>query len=156
MVALISALIAAGFASDQITVCGFDQDPDAVETARQRIGQRKVKRSDIQVANFLEAFEQFEGCDCVISNPPYVRTQVMGGARAQRLAKQFELKGRVDLYQVFTAAILQCLNPNAAVGLLTSNRFLTVKAGASMRKICLLYTSPSPRDATLSRMPSSA
>ena len=26
----------------------------------------------------------------------------------------------------------------------------------SVRKICLLYTSPSPRDATLSRMPSSA
>ena len=25
-----------------------------------------------------------------------------------------------------------------------------------LRKICLLYTSPSPRDATLSRMPSSA
>ena len=28
--------------------------------------------------------------------------------------------------------------------------------GACMAKICLLYTSPSPRDATLSRMPSSA
>ena len=27
---------------------------------------------------------------------------------------------------------------------------------ASPEKICLLYTSPSPRDATLSRMPSSA
>ena len=27
---------------------------------------------------------------------------------------------------------------------------------ASENKICLLYTSPSPRDATLSRMPSSA
>ena len=27
---------------------------------------------------------------------------------------------------------------------------------ASMNDICLLYTSPSPRDATLSRMPSSA
>ena len=26
----------------------------------------------------------------------------------------------------------------------------------TMSKICLLYTSPSPRDATLSRMPSSA
>ena len=26
----------------------------------------------------------------------------------------------------------------------------------SPRKLCLLYTSPSPRDATLSRMPSSA
>ena len=29
-------------------------------------------------------------------------------------------------------------------------------AGAAMVQICLLYTSPSPRDATLSRMPSSA
>ena len=28
--------------------------------------------------------------------------------------------------------------------------------GGAMRKFCLLYTSPSPRDATLSRMPSSA
>ena len=27
---------------------------------------------------------------------------------------------------------------------------------ASTQKVCLLYTSPSPRDATLSRMPSSA
>ena len=29
-------------------------------------------------------------------------------------------------------------------------------AGADMHYDCLLYTSPSPRDATLSRMPSSA
>ena len=30
------------------------------------------------------------------------------------------------------------------------------KAAASMHSICLLYTSPSPRDRTRSRMPSSA
>ena len=30
------------------------------------------------------------------------------------------------------------------------------KAGCNRIVICLLYTSPSPRDATLSRMPSSA
>ena len=35
----------------------------------------------------------------------------------------------------------------------TGWRFLTDPAGFD---ICLLYTSPSPRDATLSRMPSSA
>ena len=29
-------------------------------------------------------------------------------------------------------------------------------AGVTRDRICLLYTSPSPRDATLSRMPSSA
>ena len=36
---------------------------------------------------------------------------------------------------------------------------IVTEANAAMRqhsKICLLYTSPSPRDATLSRMPSSA
>lgn len=135
LVALTAALRAAGFARDQIIVCGFDQDPAAVETAQQRIAELNVGRSEILAANFLETFEHLEGYDCIISNPPYVRTQVMGGPQAQRLAKQFGLKGRVDLYQIFTAAILQCLAPNAAVGLLTSNRFLTVKAGASMRKM---------------------
>lgn len=135
LVALVRALAEAGCSYDQIIVCGFDQDPAAVETARVRIAELNVGRLEIEVANFLETFEQIEGYDCIISNPPYVRTQVMGGVQAQRLAKQFGLKGRVDLYQVFTAAILQCLNPEAAVGLLTSNRFLTVKAGASMRKM---------------------
>ena len=33
---------------------------------------------------------------------------------------------------------------------------LVVLVGPSIHTICLLYTSPSPRDATLSRMPSSA
>ena len=31
-----------------------------------------------------------------------------------------------------------------------------IEKGESLDSICLLYTSPSPRDATLSRMPSSA
>ena len=31
-----------------------------------------------------------------------------------------------------------------------------VEFGQSVFEVCLLYTSPSPRDATLSRMPSSA
>ena len=33
---------------------------------------------------------------------------------------------------------------------------VAVEAGTGTGKTCLLYTSPSPRDATLSRMPSSA
>ena len=31
-----------------------------------------------------------------------------------------------------------------------------IQCGNNLRQSCLLYTSPSPRDATLSRMPSSA
>ena len=37
------------------------------------------------------------------------------------------------------------------------DKWVTLKvSAAAIRNICLLYTSPSPRDATLSRMPSSA
>ena len=32
----------------------------------------------------------------------------------------------------------------------------SISSGAAVSNTCLLYTSPSPRDATLSRMPSSA
>ena len=38
----------------------------------------------------------------------------------------------------------------------TMDRILTNIAIQALSSICLLYTSPSPRDATLSRMPSSA
>ena len=33
---------------------------------------------------------------------------------------------------------------------------LIIAGGSAYSRVCLLYTSPSPRDATLSRMPSSA
>ena len=38
----------------------------------------------------------------------------------------------------------------------STNPFNNAWAQLEQSKICLLYTSPSPRDATLSRMPSSA
>ena len=38
----------------------------------------------------------------------------------------------------------------------SSRQFLTLAEAQSQSSACLLYTSPSPRDATLSRMPSSA
>ena len=42
-----------------------------------------------------------------------------------------------------------------SVDILVNNAGIT-KDGLMLRMTCLLYTSPSPRDATLSRMPSSA
>ena len=46
----------------------------------------------------------------------------------------------------------------ALLGILADNGFKASKAGTGLRQffICLLYTSPSPRDGLLSRMPSSA
>src|SRR5262249_53519407 len=73
--------------------------------------------------------------DMVIANPPYVRTQVMGAKKSQALSQQFGLTGRVDLYHAFAIAITSVLKPGGVVGLLTSNRFLTIKSGASLREM---------------------
>lgn len=78
------------------------------------------------------ALRQF---DAVIANPPYVRTQVLGAAASQQLARRFRLTGRVDLYHAFTRAMANVLKPGGVLGLLTSNRFLTVKSGASLRRL---------------------
>ena len=53
-------------------------------------------------------------------------------------------KADADLYGKFTKATGIKVN------------LINGKSGALEKRICLLYTSPSPRDATLSRMPSSA
>ena len=50
---------------------------------------------------------------------------------------------------------LQLATDNAYDALIV-DRMLPKRDGLSLIEDCLLYTSPSPRDATLSRMPSSA
>ena len=64
----------------------------------------------------------------------------------------------------FTAAIVKDLKQRYSVGVITNDIYTKEDAEALMRMqilpeerlICLLYTSPSPRDGLLSRMPSSA
>ena len=53
------------------------------------------------------------------------------------------------------SALLIALSMAAAISMFSLYRGLEAERVASLRG-CLLYTSPSPRDATLSRMPSSA
>ena len=48
-----------------------------------------------------------------------------------------------------------CKNHNVIIGSRDADRAATT-ATEYTTQVCLLYTSPSPRDATLSRMPSSA
>lgn len=71
----------------------------------------------------------------VITNPPYVRTQQLGGATAQLLATDFGLKGRIDLTHPFVAMVPTLLRADGILGLLCSNRFLTTKAGANVRSV---------------------
>lgn len=71
--------------------------------------------------------------DTVISNPPYVRTQVLGATIAKRLAAAFGHSGRIDLYFAFLAGISLSLKPGGIAGIIVSNRFMTTKAGSDVR-----------------------
>jgi adenine-specific DNA-methyltransferase len=107
---------------------GYETDAAAAARAR-----RALRGADIVTSDFLAAAA--EPVDAVIANPPYVRTQVLGAARARRLARRFGLTGRVDLCHAFFLAVADVLRPGGVAALLSSNRFLTVQAGAAVRAL---------------------
>jgi adenine-specific DNA-methyltransferase len=133
------------YGCSDIEVLGFDTDRGSVEFAAAR-----VKESFPQISlrlmwqDFLDfalmygsedLFSTvFEPCDLIIANPPYVRTQIMGAEKAQVLARQFGLSGRVDLYYAFILGIARLLQPGGIAGIIVSNRFMTTKSGACVRR----------------------
>lgn len=78
-----------------------------------------------------------EFADMVIANPPYVRTQVLGADKAQQLARDFGLSGRIDLYYPFLMAMTNALKKGGMLGVITSNRYISTKSGADIRKYLL-------------------
>jgi adenine-specific DNA-methyltransferase len=121
---------------------GIDRDEDAIEAAAERLEGAPSASVVVHCEDFLAVGTAWsEGgpstYDLVISNPPYVRTQVLGAARAQELARQFGLTGRIDLYHAFVAAMTANLGEGGLLGLLCSNRFLTTKGGQSLRSLLL-------------------
>lgn len=139
---------------------GFDKDERALDQARQLLSTAGIMAVDLHCADFLAVVsepssksqmslvftteaaqicnipEQF---DAVISNPPYVRTQILGSEVARKLAKRFDLSGRVDLYHAFIKAMTFTLREGGILGLLTSNRFLFIQSGASIREWLLTH-----------------
>ena len=111
---------------------GFDTSAEAIKACRDRLQKSKTRLEQI---NFLDQDSTENQFDVVIANPPFVRTQVLGQKRARQLAKEFGLTGRIDLYHAFAVQIARSLTPGGVLGLITSNRFLTTKSGASMRAL---------------------
>ncbi|MGW5050816.1 Eco57I restriction-modification methylase domain-containing protein [Actinokineospora sp. NPDC004072] len=107
---------------------GYDVDEAAVETARRRLPDAAIAHKD-----FLESPPP-ERFDLVITNPPYVRTQLLG-ARAAELARRFGLRGRVDLSHPFVAVAPELLDEDGVLALLCSNRFLSTRAGENVRTV---------------------
>lgn len=133
---LIAMINAIGSQGKKIKAVGYETD--------ELIGQETQKNLEkmfpeieieIRIADFLDAVE--EGItgkyDCIIANPPYIRTQIMGSSRAQEIAKKLSLSGRVDIYYAFLLYTKEVLKPDGIAGFITSNKFMTIKAGSSVR-----------------------
>lgn len=139
----------------RIQIRGFDTSESAVAAAAARLRRHGVSEVTIARHDFLDwtldrqsvgqlALNLAETpssreaiadiADIVISNPPYVRTQILGAKQARLLAARFDLTGRVDLYHAFVVAMTHVLRAGGFLGLLTSNRFLTTQAGATLRQ----------------------
>ncbi len=136
-----------------IEVYGFETDQKALNIAAGRLKQRfPAVAVHFEPANFLDfVLEHFgtndngslfgpclpESYDLIIANPPYVRTQIMGSRQAQILTGRFGLSGRVDLYYAFILAIAQVIKPKGIAGIIVSNRFMTTRSGAPVRRAIL-------------------
>ena len=136
-----------------IEVYGFETDQEALNSAQSRLTEKfpavpaYIKRADFLefvAENFgtdgqglLFVPEATEAFDLIIANPPYVRTQIMGSRQAQYIGQRFGLSGRVDLYHAFILAMIRVLKPKGLAGIIVSNRFMSTRSGASVRRALL-------------------
>lgn len=135
---LLSAVAsAAEGGATNLSLVGVDRDELAIARGRARLAESMPGKAELLVGDFLQRVDGLDDrlFDAVISNPPYVRTQVLGAATARELAARFDLKGRVDLYQAFVTAMTRQLRPGGVLALICSNRFLTVQAGTALREL---------------------
>ena len=90
--------------SKTITVVGYETDEEVGKTTELRLKELfPMVNISIRIGDFLEAVDSkaVEKFDYVIANPPYIRTQIMGSERSQKLAEKLSLAGRVDIYYAF-------------------------------------------------------
>lgn len=131
----------------RLEIRGFDVNPDAIQLANYNLN---INFPDLDIVveelDFLEYILNFkkydifssinfiEPFDLVIANPPYVRTQILGSDITKKLASNFNLRGKVDLYYPFILGISDALGPDGVAGVITSNRFMTTKSGQDIRR----------------------
>ncbi len=135
---------------DSVEVSGFDIDSRALSLAERRLRARFPKVVlHLSAASFPDSLLEnvprtgqislpytadSMSYDLIIANPPYVRTQIMGTRRARSMARRFGLSGRVDLYYAFVIGISEVLSQSGVAGIIVSNRFMTTRSGAEVRR----------------------
>ena len=130
-----------------LSLIGIDSDHIAFQNVRHRVRNVGVNSIDLRREDFLDRVRTelrtrqplpgslLDSVDVIIANPPYVRTQVLGAKEAKKLASDFDLSGRVDLYHAFLVAMKHCLKVDGILGVITSNRFIATKSGSRVREL---------------------
>ncbi len=94
--------------------------------------------------NFSEVFQEKDGFDVVIGNPPYVRHE---GIKEIKLWLKAEFgsfyRGTADLYTYFYKRGLELLNTKGYLAFIAPNKFMRAAYGVNTRK--LLSTEATPR-----------
>lgn len=125
-----------GLAYSKIEVVGYETDARICEeTSAELLHLFPGIKLSIKNENFLTAVENHTTglFDYVIANPPYIRTQIMGSDKAQKISSKLGLSGRVDIYYAFIVCTKSVLKEHGVAGYITSNKFLTIKSGLSVR-----------------------
>ena len=124
----------------KIKIVGYETDKEVANRTQRILGILFPDiEIDIRVGDFLLEVEQgnIEKFDYVIANPPYIRTQILGSDRAQVIAEKLKLNGRIDIYYAFLLYTKLVLKDTGVAGYITSNKFMTIKSGQSVREYML-------------------
>ena len=124
----------------KLKVVGYETDQAVGEVTQSKLSEMFPEIDvEIRIGDFLAAVDTGSAgkYDYVIANPPYIRTQIMGSDKAQKIAEKLSLTGRVDIYYAFLVCTKDVLKEHGIAGYITSNKFMTIKAGSSVRQYML-------------------
>lgn len=121
------------YPNNKLILIGYETDADVAKTTYQTLN-KMFPNDKIEIINqdFLSV-EPTVQYDYVIANPPYIRTQILGTDKAQELANRYSLSGRMDIYYAFLLYTKFFLKNDCIAGYITSNKFFTIKSGATVR-----------------------
>ena len=121
------------YPDSKLILVGYETDADVTKTTSQALA-KMFPDDKVNIINqdFLSV-EPVAQYDYVIANPPYIRTQILGTDKAQELANRYSLSGRIDIYYAFLLYTKSFLKNDGIAGYITSNKFFTIKSGATVR-----------------------
>ena len=76
------------------------------------------------------------GFDCVIGNPPYIRSQSLGAEQREYYSQRYQsATGTYDIYVLFVEAALKLIHAHARAGFILPNKFFTTDYGNGLRRV---------------------